>query len=268
MQQYGGEAQVANPGRERENFMMHVQSSHWAIEIAYGKTGPGEDGRYPVLLQRTPYNKRSAQTGVYQHPAWYARRGYIVAVQDTRGRFASDGIFEPYRDEAHTGCADQLAWTGQSLVIDGKVGTFGFSYAGANQLLAAAKRPPGLACAAVGCAGSDFFDGWTYLGGALQLAFVISWTVQALALPEAMRRGDTKQANRIRLLAADLRAAYERPLGDWIASGELPEFFTTWITSDRKDEYWNSLNSSLSSIVSRFRACISAGGMISFCLGR
>jgi predicted acyl esterase len=44
----------------------------------------------PVLLQRTPYNKRFAQTGVYQHPAWYARQGYVVVVQDTRGRFASE----------------------------------------------------------------------------------------------------------------------------------------------------------------------------------
>jgi uncharacterized protein len=219
---------------------------------------PSEDGRYPVLLLRTPYNKRFAQTGVYQHPTWYARRGYIVVVQDTRGRFASDGIFEPYRDEAQDG-ADSVAWAAGLEGSTGKVGTFGFSYAGANQLLAAAKRPPGLACAAVGCAGTDFFDGWTYRGGALQLAFVISWTVQALALPEAMRRGDTKQANRIRSLAADLRAAYERPLGDWIASGELPEFFTTWITRDRKDEYWNSL--SLEPFLDRIEIpCLHLGG--------
>ncbi len=63
----------------------------------------------PVLLQRTPYNKRFAQTGVYQHPAWYARHGFVVVVQDTRGRFASEGAFEPYAREAEDG-ADTIGW--------------------------------------------------------------------------------------------------------------------------------------------------------------
>jgi putative CocE/NonD family hydrolase len=202
---------------------------------------PERQGQYPVLLQRTPYNKRIAQMGVYQHPAWYARRGYIVVVQDTRGRFASDGRFEPYRDEGQDG-AESIAWAASLQGSTGKVGTFGFSYAGANQLLAAVQQPPALACAAVGSAGSDFFDGWTYRGGALQLAFVISWTLQALAGPEVMRRGDKEAARRIRALAADMDAAYERPLGEWIASGDLPDFFTAWIKADCKNDYWESLD--------------------------
>ncbi len=63
----------------------------------------------PILIQRTPYNKLFAQTGVYQHPAWYARHGYVVVVQDTRGRFASGGDFEPYAHEAEDG-ADTIGW--------------------------------------------------------------------------------------------------------------------------------------------------------------
>ena len=150
---------------------------------------PERSGRYPVLLHRTPYNKAGAQSGVFQHPAWYARQGYIVVVQDTRGRFASQGNFEPYRDEGDDGF-DSIAWAARVGQSTGKVGTYGFSYAGANQLLAAAKRPSALACASIGCAGADFFDGWTYRGGALQLAFIISWTLQALA-------GADEPANRI-----------------------------------------------------------------------
>jgi predicted acyl esterase len=57
---------------------------------------PETPGEYPVLVQRTPYNKVIAQNICFQHPAWYARQGYIVVVQDTRGRFASDGEFNPY----------------------------------------------------------------------------------------------------------------------------------------------------------------------------
>ena len=61
---------------------------------------PREPGEYPVLVLRTPYDKIVAQQITYQHPAWYARHGYIVVSQDPRGRFASDGEFRPYRDEA------------------------------------------------------------------------------------------------------------------------------------------------------------------------
>jgi putative CocE/NonD family hydrolase len=206
---------------------------------------PERPGRYPVLLQRTPYNKATAQTGVYQHPAWYARQGYIVVIQDTRGRFASGGSFEPYRDEARDG-ADTIGWAAQVDGSTGKVGTFGFSYAGANQLLAAQRKPAGLVCASVGCAGTDFFDGWTYRGGALQLAFILSWSLQALAGPDALKRGDRAAALKIRAIASDMHAAYERPLAEWIGSGDLPDFFAKWITGDTHNAYWKSLSADAS----------------------
>ncbi len=201
---------------------------------------PRRPGPHPVLVLRTPYNKVGAQSGVFGHPAWYARHGYIVAVQDTRGRFASDGTFEPYRHEAEDGF-DTIAWAAELSGSTGRVGTYGFSYAGANQLLTAILEPPALACAAVGCAGGDFFDGWTYRGGALQLAFIISWTLQALAGPDAARRGDRKAMERIRALAADMHSAYQRPLKNWLAADELPAYAQRWIRSDRLDEDWRSL---------------------------
>src|SRR5262249_19546161 len=50
---------------------------------------PDGDGPFPVLLMRTPYNKTAAQDSVYAHPRWYACHGYIVVIQDTRGRWSS-----------------------------------------------------------------------------------------------------------------------------------------------------------------------------------
>ncbi len=203
----------------------------------YRPRGPGP---YPVLLQRTPYNKMFAQTCVYQHPAWYARHVYVVVVQDVRGRFASDGRFDPYRHEAEDG-ADTIAWAASLEAVTGRVGTFGCSYAGANQLLAAGQAPPALACSVVGCAGDDFYDGWTYRGGALQLGFVISWILQALAGPDAAKRGDRQSFDRVRALAADIPSAYRRPLADWIASGDLPAYLTDWIMHDTRDSFWQAL---------------------------
>ena len=56
----------------------------------------------PALLQRQPYDKRMAQSYVYAHPAWYARHGYGVVVQDSRGRGSSEGDFYPLRGDAKT----------------------------------------------------------------------------------------------------------------------------------------------------------------------
>ena len=57
---------------------------------------PRANERVPALLQRQPYDKRMAQSYVYAHPGWYARHGYGVVVQDTRGRGSSAGDFYPY----------------------------------------------------------------------------------------------------------------------------------------------------------------------------
>jgi putative CocE/NonD family hydrolase len=87
---------------------------------------PEHAGEYPVLLQRNPYDKTIAQTIAFQHPAWYARHGYVVVVQDSRGRFASDGVFEPYRHEALDG-ADTVHWAAGLHGSNGSVGHRGSS---------------------------------------------------------------------------------------------------------------------------------------------
>ncbi len=219
---------------------------------------PAGAGPHPVLLLRTPYNKAFAQNNVYRHPIWYARHGYIVVVQDVRGRYASDGRFDPYGHEAEDG-ADTIEWAASLEASTNRVGTYGFSYAGANQMLAAGRQPAGLACCAVGCAGDDFFDGWTYRGGAFQLAFVISWALQALAGPDAVKRGDRAAFDRIRAFAANMRAAYQRPLADWIKSGDLPDYFVDWVTHDVRDAFWREISPSRAHSVIR-TPCLHIGG--------
>lgn len=205
---------------------------------------PDAPGDYPVLLLRIPYDKSIAQSIVYHHPSWYARHGYLVVVQDTRGRYTSDGDFDPLRYEAEDGY-DTVQWAAQLPNSTGRVGTYGFSYAGATQLLAATQRPPALTCCAPGFTSSDYYEDWTYEGGALNLAFIVSWTVQLLAIPDALRRGQHDVAAAIARRAADFPALYrERPLAQFplLAGTEVAQFFFDWLEHDRRDDYWKEIS--------------------------
>ena len=92
---------------------------------------PRANGRVPALLQRQPYDKRMAQSYVYAHPGWYARHGYGVVVQDSRGRGSSEGDFYPLRGDAADG-VDTIAWCAEQPWCSGKVASYGFSLPGLN----------------------------------------------------------------------------------------------------------------------------------------
>ena len=101
---------------------------------------PNADGKYPVLLQRTPYNK----DGDVGFGLKAAARGYVVIIQDVRGRYASEGEWYTFKHEPNDGF-DTVEWAAALPYSDGRVGMFGGSYVGATQMLAAIARPPHLA---------------------------------------------------------------------------------------------------------------------------
>jgi putative CocE/NonD family hydrolase len=103
---------------------------------------PSGSGPFPVLVYRTPYGKSAAQSD-YTTFGKVVERGYAVVMQDVRGRFASDGEFEPYRHEGRDGF-DTIEWAARQPWSNGSVGTFGLSYPGAVQWLAAVEGPPHL----------------------------------------------------------------------------------------------------------------------------
>jgi hypothetical protein len=146
---------------------------------------PRSSEAVPALLQRQPYDKRMAQAYVYAHPAWYARQGYGVVVQDSRGRGSSEGDFYPLRGDAEDGC-DTIAWCAAQSWCSGKVASFGFSLPGLNQLLAAADKPAALVAAIPGFYPQGMYDGLTHVGGAFGLAAVLNWAL--LLAPDAARR--------------------------------------------------------------------------------
>lgn len=103
---------------------------------------PSPTERVPVLVVRTPYGRGADATGPDFIPQAVAR-GYAVVVQDVRGRYASEGEYEPYRHEGRDGY-DTIEWAARQPWSSGDVGTFGLSYPAAVQWLAAVERPPSL----------------------------------------------------------------------------------------------------------------------------
>src|SRR5260370_4593088 len=103
---------------------------------------PSADGKFPALIYRTPYGKHFALKE-YKTFEKAVARGYAVVVQDVRGRYASDGDFVAYQNEGRDGY-DTIEWTARQSWCDGNVGTFGLSYPGAVQWLAALGNPPHL----------------------------------------------------------------------------------------------------------------------------
>jgi putative CocE/NonD family hydrolase len=195
-------------------------------------------GACPVLLMRLPYNKTHAETFTYAHPSWYARYGYQVVVQDCRGRWASEGEWCPYRHEATDG-ADTIAWAAALPGSTGQVGTYGFSYAGAAQLLAALESPPALAALMPAMASSGFYDHWTYRGGALQYAFVHSWAL-LLAHDTARRRRDQALCAQLAAALRNMREhAWARPYDPPLLGHRgIAAYYFDWLGHDCDDAYW------------------------------
>src|SRR5882672_4289877 len=142
---------------------------------------PAAGDRFPVLVYRTPYDRRHAQ-GEGSTVARAAERGYAVVVQDVRGRYGSGGEFEPYRNEGRDGY-DTIEWAAAQPWSDGAVGTFGLSYPGAVQWLAAVESPPHLKAMVPAMTFStpqNFF----YAGGMWDLSWIewiwdnIAWDVR------------------------------------------------------------------------------------------
>ena len=161
---------------------------------------PDAPGRFPVLLSRLPYNKH-----LRPRPGdidYFVERGYGVIMQDTRGRFSSDGDeYYALIWEMPDGY-DAVEWAASLPWADGNVGTMGQSYLGATQYLLAPSRPPHLKAAFPVSAAADFHQCWVYhTGGAFEFGWQIPYAI--LMARDSLERQD---------LTAPLLATLERDL--------------------------------------------------------
>lgn len=155
---------------------------------------PDGPGRFPVLLCRTPYDKGGEKQ--LEIGPEMAERGYVVVLQDVRGRYASDGEFQPgfysadHRDSEDG--YDTVAWAAALPWSDGRVGTFGNSYDGWTQWELAHTRPPNLVAMLAGGIAANLLD--RELSGVLRLGRVMDWTVNNLSVDTARRAGHSWKA--------------------------------------------------------------------------
>jgi putative CocE/NonD family hydrolase len=209
---------------------------------------PDTPDKLPVLLNRTPYNKSMPAISLMTlDPFRAAAAGYNVLFQDCRGRFASQGTFTCFEDEARDGY-DTIEWAARQPWSSSKIGTFGPSYMGVTQWLAATETPPSLKAMAPSITASDYHDGWTYQGGAFALFFNLSWTMVALA-PDRLMRERTSNPGASSELGQVLGGIDEmRKYLEVLPLSEMPLFrggapyFYDWLQHPSDDAYWRKIN--------------------------
>jgi hypothetical protein len=202
---------------------------------------PDGAGEFPVLLMRQPYGRAIASTVVYAHPTWYAACGYIVVIQDVRGRGTSEGEFKLFRHEIEDG-EDTVNWAAQLPGSTGEVGMYGFSYQGMTQLYAAAAKPPALKTICPAMVGYDLYSDWAYEGGAFCLQTNLGWAIQLAA--ETARLHGNAASHHTLYAAARTTPLYDPVPGlDESLRRYMPNgFYYEWQQHSQPDEYWEALS--------------------------
>ena len=174
-------------------------------------------GRFPVILERTPYGKsvvsRSERTASNPVPksraevaAFFVAQGYVVIYQDCRGRYGSQGAFVKYLSDGADGY-DACAWIVRQPWCDGKIGTMGLSYAAHTQGALGCANPPGVAAMFLDSGGfSNAYQGGIRQGGAFELKQVTWAYSNALESPELAREPLRLAA----MKAVDIKAWFAR----------------------------------------------------------
>lgn len=202
---------------------------------------PEGNGKFPVLLMRQPYGRGIASTVVFAHPSWYARHGYVVVIQDVRGRGTSEGKFCTFASEVEDG-ADTLDWAANLPGSSGALGMYGFSYQSATQIFAAASGHPALKTICPAMGPWDIYADMAYEGGALRFSAGLGWGLQ-LSVEGARLAGDAAAHQAL------LAAARALPFNSAVPA--MPEViqryghyghYPDWVEHFRPGEFWDRVS--------------------------
>jgi len=196
---------------------------------------PVADGPFPTILTRTPYD--SGRDVFIDIAVWWAERGYAFVVEDCRGRYESEGIFHAYSDDAVDGY-DTVDWVAGQRWCDGKIATWGRSYGGLIQWLAAPLAHPNLTCMAPHVICDDFFSDCHYIGGAFQLVLSLA---AGVVWQTNLATVSGRQAGRI---FQNRRFWSHLPLIelDELAIGRPIPYWREWLEHPTYDAYWEPFN--------------------------
>lgn len=211
---------------------------------ARGGGGTPVDGRFPVLMQRTPYGKSG--TGIVAQARYFASHGYVVVLQDTRGRYGSEGVFSKYHEYDALDGFDVLAWIETLPYTDGRVGMWGTSYAAHTQADPAKLNPPQLEALLLNMGGIS--NGWAVKvrnHGAFELGQQLGWAFDQVAaesddsvvgkLLDVERVEDWFQAQ-----------PFRRGLNPLSIAPNFEDYVLEIMTHADYDEYWQGLGNNWS----------------------
>ncbi len=201
---------------------------------------PVKEGKYPVLVSRTPYSTERAPSA-YEEPLFFARRGYVFVYQDVRGRHESEGKWEPFRDDIEDGY-DTIEWAAAQPWSNGKVGMQGHSYGGHVQWRAAMAKPPHLVTIFPLVAATSIYHDWVTLNGAWRLSFNFGWgadrqesrIMQNMGIHSMKDVPDSQRYDRV--------LGHLPLIGMQELLGRHAQFYTDWIGHPDYDDYWKKLN--------------------------
>jgi putative CocE/NonD family hydrolase len=219
----------------REDMNLNVPMRD-GINLSTNIYRPKADEKCPVILIRTPYKKEMAELNA----RFYARRGYVVAVQDCRGRFGSSGVWEPFVNEPQDGY-DTIEWLAAQSWSNGKVGMIGGSYEGWVQWWAARERPPHLVTIIPNVSPPDPFYNIPYEYGVFFLWVSILWAeildreATADLSGAVMSSIVEKKYNKL------LRSLPVIELDKKVLGKENPNW-RKWIEHPTNDDYWERAN--------------------------
>lgn len=225
------------PVREPETVSLTTSDGVRLIADVYRPEGGGE---YPVLLMRQPYGRRIASTVIYAHPSWYAANGYVVVIQDVRGRGGSEGRFRIFADDVRDG-GETIVWAAGLGESTGRVGMYGFSYQGHTQYLALAAARPELRSLCPGMATWDVRTDWAYEGGAFSFANNLYWGIQ-MGAEQAQLAGNSEAFEALYTASRSLPFHSPRPCRpDVLERLSRYSHYADWVTHPGPDRYWEDI---------------------------
>ncbi|MBN1504609.1 MAG: CocE/NonD family hydrolase, partial [Candidatus Eisenbacteria bacterium] len=206
------------------------------VRLAVDVYRPGADGRFPVILVRTPYKKELNEI----QADFFARRGYVYAVQDCRGRFSSEGVWRPFVHEAKDGY-DTIEWLAVQPWSTGKVGMMGASYLGWVQWWAAGERPPHLVTIIPSVSPPDPYFNVPYEYGVFFLTGAIWWADVLESRATADISGNTLREIGDKEYTVLLKHLPVIDLDKKVLGKENP-YWREWIAHPELDSYWEAVS--------------------------
>lgn len=185
---------------------------------------PEGPGPFPTVLTRLPYGKTEAYCSMPVVADFWNRRGYAAVIQDVRGKWGSEGVFEPNLAKNESGDGyDTLEWIAKQPWSNGRIGMFGESYYGFTSWAGALSGHPALVAIAPGDITVNRFKA-TFRNGALQFNTMGIWAIELMA----QRYQDLSKLDIWHLPLADLANA----------AGVPSRYFDAIIANPRMSPFW------------------------------